>query len=103
MAEPQVFQVEQGAEVTFRGVVWFQVTDEFSDASTFADRTTTREFVGQYFRFHTKSELLDELRKARVDPEAGRLKHYQLTAGDEVVDIVSSEPPTVVFRGVPLK
>ena len=103
MAEPQVFEVEQGAEVTFRSVVWFQVTDELSDASAFPDRTATREFVGQYFRLHTKSELLDELRKVRVASEADRLKHYQLATGGEVVDIVSSEAPIAVLRGVPLK
>jgi hypothetical protein len=99
MAEPEVFRVDESAEIAFKSVVWFQVADELEKSIAFADRDSDATFEGRYFRYYSKSGLLNELRTVHIGAAADRLKHYQLVTDDTLVDIVSTEAPDVALRG----
>ena len=99
MAEPNVFRELESAEIRFTAAEWCRIADEFSFAT--ADVGTAAEpeqFTGRYFRCFSQSRLLTELRAARPDEGAARLKHYQLVTENDVIDIVSTEAPEVVLR-----
>lgn len=99
-SEPHVFREIESAEVRFTSVLWCQLVDEFSFATTGAVADDDPEScVGHQFRCYSRSHLLTALRPARTDQEAARLKHYRLVTDGEVVDVVCADVAEVIVRG----
>ena len=90
--------VSNAYEIIFPSYIMHQVRNE-----SFTGEDPYEIFIGQYFRIYTRSHLLDSLSTFTSAQQyddgnyyPGKWTHYEIVTYSHIIDVVSTDEPTIV-------